>query len=244
MPRGGKLIIETANIELDEIYASSHADVVPGRYVMLAVSDTGHGLDAETQSHIFEPFFTTKPQGKGTGLGLSTVFGIVRQSGGHVWVYSEPGHGAAFKVYFPRVDEPADAAAAPIKSVESLYGSENILVVEDDEAVRDVSRLALEKYGYTVLEAERGTQALEAFGPLATAIDLVVTDVIMAGMSGPGLVLRLQKLHPDVKVLYVSGYTEEATIHHGVLTEGIAFLQKPFTPDGLVRKVRQLLDRD
>jgi len=244
MPRGGKLIIETANIELDEIYASSHADVVPGRYVMLAVSDTGHGLDAETQSHIFEPFFTTKPQGKGTGLGLSTVFGIVRQSGGHVWVYSEPGHGAAFKVYFPRVDEPADAAAAPIKSVESLYGSENILVVEDDEAVRDVSRLALEKYGYTVLEAERGTQALEAFGPLATAIDLVVTDVIMAGMSGPGLVLRLQKLHPDVKVLYVSGYTEEATIHHGVLTEGIAFLQKPFTPDGLVRKVRQLLDKN
>ena len=242
MPRGGKLTIETANIELDEIYASSHADVVPGPYVMLAVSDTGHGLDAETQSHIFEPFFTTKVQGKGTGLGLSTVFGIVKQSGGHVWVYSEPGHGAAFKVYFPRVDEPADAAAAPTKSVESLYGSENILVVEDDEAVRDVSRLALEKYGYTVLEAERGTQALEAFGPLATAIDLVVTDVIMAGMSGPGLVARLQKLHPDVKVLYVSGYTEEATIHHGVLTEGIAFLQKPFTPDGLVRKVRQLLD--
>ncbi len=244
MPRGGKLTIETANTELDEIYASSHADVVPGPYVMLAVSDTGHGLDAKTQSHIFEPFFTTKVQGKGTGLGLSTVFGIVKQSGGHVWVYSEPGHGAAFKVYFPRVDESADAAAAPEKSVESLYGSENILVVEDDEAVRDVSRLALEKYGYTVLEAERGTQALEAFGPLATAIDLVVTDVIMAGMSGPGLVLRLQKLHPDVKVLYVSGYTEEATIHHGVLTEGIAFLQKPFTPDGLVRKVRQLLDQN
>jgi len=211
---------------------------------MLAVSDTGHGLDAETQSHIFEPFFTTKVQGKGTGLGLSTVFGIVEQSGGHVWVYSEPGHGATFKVYFPRVDEPAAAAAAPTKSVESLYGSENILVVEDDEAVRNVSRLALEKYGYTVLEAESGTQALEAFGPLATAIDLVMTDVIMAGMSGPGLVVHLQKLHPDVKVLYVSGYTEEATIHHGVLTEGIAFLQKPFTPDGLVRKVRQLLDKN
>jgi DNA-binding NtrC family response regulator len=168
----------------------------------------------------------------------------VKQSGGHVWVYSEPGHGAAFKVYFPRVDEPADAVAAPTKSIESLYGSENILVVEDDEAVRNVSRLALEKYGYTVLEAERGTQALEAFGPLATAIDLVVTDVIMAGMSGPGLVVRLQKVDPDVKVLYVSGYTEEATIHHGVLTEGIAFLQKPFTPDGLVRKVRQLLDQN
>ena len=243
MPRGGKLTIETANIDLDEVYATSHADVAPGPYVMLAVSDTGHGLDAETQSHIFEPFFTTKVLGKGTGLGLSTVFGIVKQSGGHVWVYSEPGHGAAFKVYFPRVDEPADAAA-PTKSVESLYGSENILVVEDDEAVRNVSRLALEKYGYTVLQAERGTQALKAFGPLATAIDLVVTDVIMAGMSGPGLVVRLQKLHPDVKVLYVSGYTEEATIHHGVLTEGIAFLQKPFTPDGLVRKVRQLLDKD
>ena len=244
MPRGGKLTIETADIELDEIYASSHADVVPGPYVMLAVSDTGHGIDAETQSHIFEPFFTTKLPGKGTGLGLSTVFGIVKQSGGHVWVYSEPGHGAAFKVYFPRVDEPADAAAAPTKSIESLYGSENILVVEDDEAVRNVSRVALEKYGYTVLEAGSGAQALEAFGPLATAIDLVMTDVIMAGMSGPALVVHLKELHPDVKVLYVSGYTEEATIHHGVLTEGIAFLQKPFTPDGLARKVRQLLDKN
>jgi len=241
MPRGGKLTIETRNMDLDEGYASSHADVVPGQYVMLAVSDTGHGLDAETQSHIFEPFFTTKEQGKGTGLGLSTVFGIVKQSGGHIWLYSEPGHGATFKIYFPRIDEPADATAAPTKSVESLYGSENILVVEDDEAVRNVARLALEKYGYTVLEAERGAQALEAFGPLATAIDLVMTDVIMAGMSGPELVVRLQELHPDVKVLYVSGYTEEATIHHGVLTEGIAFLQKPFTPDGLARKIRQLL---
>lgn len=239
MPRGGKLTIETANIDLDETYASSHADVVPGQYVMLAVSDTGHGLDAETQSHIFEPFFTTKEQG--TGLGLSTVFGIVKQSGGHIWVYSEPGHGAAFKIYFPRVDEPADSAAAQTEAVESLYGSETIMVVEDDEAVRNFSQLALEKYGYTVLAAERGTQALEAFGPLAAAIDLVMTDVVMAGMSGPELVVRLQELHPDVKVLYVSGYTEEATIHHGLLTDGIAFLQKPFTADALARKVRQLL---
>ena len=242
MPRGGKLTIETANVVLDEFYASSHADVLPGRYVMMAVSDNGHGLDAETRTHIFEPFFTTKEQGKGTGLGLSTVFGIVKQSGGHIWVYSEPGHGATFKIYLPRVDEPADLAPEHAETVESLFGSETIMVVEDDKAVRRFTRVALEKYGYTVLEASSGAQALEAFGPLATAIDLVMTDVIMGGMSGPELVVQLQELHPDVRVLYVSGYTEEATIHHGVFTEGIAFLQKPFAPDGLVRKIREVLD--
>jgi PAS domain S-box-containing protein len=241
MPLGGKLTIETANIELDEAYASSHSDVIPGQYVMLAVSDTGIGLDAQTQARMFDPFFTTKEKGKGTGLGLSTVFGIVKQSGGHIWVYSEPEHGAAFKIYFPRVDEPTAPASADAKDVGSLFGSEVLMVVEDDDAVRGMSQSALEKYGYTVLAAESGAQALEAFGPLAATIDLVVTDVIMAGMSGPELVERLHELHPDVKVLYVSGYTEEATIHHGVLTEGIEFLQKPFTPDLLARRVRQLL---
>jgi signal transduction histidine kinase/CheY-like chemotaxis protein len=204
MPRGGKLTIETSNVELDEVYAKSHADVIPGRYVMIAVSDTGHGVDAETLAHIFEPFFTTKKEGMGTGLGLSTVFGLVKQSGGHIWIYSEPGHGAAFKIYLPRVDEPAVSGVEHPEVIESLYGSETIMIVEDDDSVRSFSRAALQKYGYTVLEAESGAQALVAFGPLATAIDLVMTDVIMGGMSGPELVALLEELHPDVKVLFVS----------------------------------------
>jgi CheY-like chemotaxis protein len=243
MPNGGKLTIETANVELDETYARTHPEVRPGRYVLLAVSDTGMGIDAETQSHIFEPFFTTKDQGKGTGLGLSTVYGIVKQSGGHTWVYSEPGHGATFKVYLPRVDGVELPAAQP-EGPAALKGSENIMLVEDDEAVRNLSRLVLEEQGYTVLAAESGAKAIEAFGPLATAIDLVVTDVIMPQMSGAELATRLQEMHPEVKVLYVSGYTEEATIHRGVLLEGVEFLQKPFTPQGLARKVREVLDKN
>ena len=244
MPNGGKLTIETANVELDETYARTHPEVIPGRYVLLAVSDTGMGIDAETQSHIFEPFFTTKDQGKGTGLGLSTVYGIVKQSGGHIWVYSEPGHGASFKVYLPRVDQPGESPTAQPESTTALKGSENIMLVEDDEAVRNLSRLVLEEQGYTVLAAESGAKAIEAFGPLATAIDLVVTDVIMPQMSGAELATRLQEMHPEVKVLYVSGYTEEATIHRGVLLEGVEFLQKPFTPQGLARKVREVLDKN
>ena len=242
MPNGGKLTIETTNVDLDETYTRHHPEIIPGRYILLAVSDTGLGIDAETQSHIFEPFFTTKDQGKGTGLGLSTVYGIVRQSSGHIWVYSEPGHGATFKVYFPRVDEVGESRTAQLESPSTLSGSENIMLVEDDESVRNLTRLVLEEQGYTVLAAESGAKALEAFGPLATAIDLVVTDVIMPQMNGAELVTRLQEMHPQVKVLYVSGYTEEATIHRGVLLQGVDFLQKPFTPEGLARKVREVLN--
>ena len=243
MPNGGKLTIESANIELDDAYSLSHPDVTPGRYVLLAVSDTGHGMDSGTQSRIFEPFFTTKEAGKGTGLGLSTVFGIVKQSAGHIWVYSEPGHGVAFKIYFPRIDEVTESLVTTAGPTESLNGSETILLVEDDDSVRDLSRSVLEGYGFTMLCAERGAIALEAFGPLATAIDLVITDVIMPQMNGAELVARLKELHSTVKVLYVSGYTEEATIHRGVIEKGVDFLQKPFTPDALARKVREVLDR-
>ena len=242
MPDGGKLTIETANVELDESYAQTHADVTPGRYVLLAVSDTGHGMDADTQSRIFEPFFTTKEPGKGTGLGLSTVFGIVKQSGGHIWFYSEAGHGVVFKIYFPRVDEAADLDGLDTVAYGTLTGAETIMLVEDDSSVRELSRSVLEKYGYTVLCAESGAVALEAFGPLATAIDLVITDVIMPQMTGAELIARLKELHPAVRVLYVSGYTEEATIHRGVIEKGVEFLQKPFTPEILARKVRQVLE--
>jgi CheY-like chemotaxis protein len=215
---------------------------VPGRYVLLAVSDTGLGIDADTQSHIFEPFFTTKDQGKGTGLGLSTVYGIVKQSGGHIWVYSEPGHGATFKVYLPRVDA-VESQMAPSEAPKSLEGSERILLVEDDEGVRTLARLVLEEHGYTVFSAENGPKAIETFGSLAGTIDLVITDVIMPLMSGAELAKRLGDMHSNLRVLYVSGYTEEATIHRGVLDEGVEFLQKPFTPQALARKVREVIER-
>jgi len=243
MPNGGKLTIETSSVELDETYTRTHPEVVPGRYVLLAVSDTGFGIDTETQLHIFEPFFTTKDQGKGTGLGLSTVYGIVKQSGGHIWVYSEPGHGATFKVYLPRVDAAGDSQIAPSDAPKSLQGSERVLLVEDDEAVRTLARLVLEEHGYTVFSAENGPRAIEAFGSLAGTIDLVITDVIMPQMSGAELAKLLREMHSDLSVLYVSGYTEEATIHRGVLDEGVEFLQKPFTPQALARKVREVIEK-
>jgi two-component system, cell cycle sensor histidine kinase and response regulator CckA len=244
MPNGGKLTIETANIELGEAYTLTHPEVTPGHYVLLAVSDNGIGMDAETQSHIFEPFFTTKEQGKGTGLGLSTVYGIVTQSGGHIWLYSEPGLGATFKIYIPRIDEAAASIEEHLGMFGSLEGSETIMLVEDDDAVRELATLTLEQYGYTVLPAESGTQALEFLGPLAVIVDLVVTDVIMPRMSGPALVALLKQMHPETKVLYISGYTEDATIQHGVLDHGVEFLQKPFTPEGLAQKVREVLDKN
>jgi two-component system cell cycle sensor histidine kinase/response regulator CckA len=245
MPNGGKLTVETGNVEIEEAYALTHPDIKPGHYVLLAISDTGHGMDAITQSQIFEPFFTTKEQSKGTGLGLSTVYGIVKQSGGHIWLYSEPGHGATFKIYFPRVDELAGSIDVQSEPAGSLDGSETILLVEDDEAVRKLSSLALEGRGYDVLAAQTGEQALEflsIIGP--NIIDLVVTDVVMPGMSGAQMIAKLSEVYPDVRVLYMSGYTEDATIHHGVLDQGVEFLQKPFTPDGLARRVRQLLDKE
>jgi two-component system cell cycle sensor histidine kinase/response regulator CckA len=241
MPQGGKLTIETANVELDDVYAGSHADVLPDQYVMLAVGDTGHGLDPETQSHIFEPFFTTKERGKGTGLGLSTVFGIVKQSGGHIWVYSEPGRGATFKIYLPRVDEVPISTRVGATPVMSLRGSETILLVEDDDLVREFARTALQAYGYTVLLAADAASALEQSGQRIGLISLMVTDVVMPRMTGRVLSERLRRSRPEMKVLYMSGYTDDAIVHHGVLDAETDFLQKPFTPVALARKVREVL---
>jgi len=242
MPQGGKLTIETANAELDESYARQHEPVRPGAYVMLAVSDTGVGMDAATKARIFEPFFTTKEKGKGTGLGLATVYGIVKQSGGYIWVYSEPGQGATFKLYFPRVDEPAAAREEPLRKPTRLRGTETILVVEDDQMVRHSTRRMLEAHGYRVLVAESGAEALMLVEQHVEPIHLVVTDVVMPGMNGREVVDRLRARRPDVKALYLSGYTDEAIVHHGIIESGIPFLQKPFTLEALGRKVREVLD--
>ena len=242
MPQGGRLTIETANVELDENYARTHAEVVPGRYVLLAASDTGHGMDADTQARIFEPFFTTKEPGKGTGLGLSTVFGIVKQSGGHIWFYSEPGQGATFKIYLPVVDEDVTSAGEEIEVGSSLNGSVTILLVEDDEMVREFARAALRSYGYTVLAAADAAEALEFSREHIGLISLIVTDLVMPGITGRKLSEQLTSLRPEMKVLYVSGYPDNAIVRHGLLDPETAFLQKPFTPDALARKVREVLD--
>ena len=241
MPAGGRLPIEAANVDMDEEYVRGHAPAGPGRYVMLALSDTGIGMDEPTKARIFEPFFTTKEAGKGTGLGLATVYGIVKQSGGFIWVYSEPGRGTTFKVYLPRIEEPAEPAAAPTATVE-LRGTETVLVVEDAPSVRMVTRQVLERYGYTVLEASNGATALRLAAKHHGRIHLLLTDVVMPGLSGRQLAQQLAQLRPDLKVLYASGYTDNAILHHGILESGIAYLQKPFTPETLGRSVRQVLD--
>jgi PAS domain S-box-containing protein len=244
MPRGGKLTIETANVDLDDDYARRHVGVTPGAYVMLAVSDTGSGMDPETQSRIFEPFFTTKSHGAGTGLGLSTVYGIVKQSGGHIWLYSEPGRGTTFKIYFPRVEEEAETEQPTPVIPQPTGGSETILLVEDEEVVRDVAHRILLRYGYNVLVAEHGEEALHICETHDGAIHLMITDVVLPQMSGRELADRVTGLRPEMKVLYVSGYTDNAIVHHGVLEPGTAFLGKPFTPDTLAVKVREVLDSE
>jgi two-component system cell cycle sensor histidine kinase/response regulator CckA len=241
MPGGGRLILETANAELDSTYAGTHIGVRPGRYVMLAVSDTGVGMNAEIRSRLFEPFFTTKEKGKGTGLGLSMVYGIVKQSGGDIWVYSEPGRGTTFKIYLPQVEEGAEEPAAP-RFVETAGGSETILLVEDEAGVRRLVRSILEQRGYAVLEAKDPEHALRLCGENSRRIDLLITDVVMPEMNGRELAAEAARMRPALKVLYMSGYTDNALVHHGVKGLGPAFLQKPFTPAALAKRVRELLD--
>ncbi|MEW6775971.1 MAG: ATP-binding protein [Bdellovibrionota bacterium] len=243
MPRGGRLTIETANVPLGADYCREHAEVKPGNYVLLAISDTGHGMDKEVLAHIFEPFFTTKELGKGTGLGLATVYGIITQSGGHVWVYSEPGHGTMFKIYFPRLDRvTGDPKAASPREEIVPGGTECILAVEDEPLLGTLVKDALEEKGYRIILAAGPDEALSAAKEHGEKIDLLLTDVIMPKMSGNLLAKEILKICPGVKVLYVSGYTDNAIVHHGVLDQGIAFLQKPFTPEALARKVRTVLD--
>jgi CheY-like chemotaxis protein len=243
MPDGGTITIETANIELESEYLEKRLEVIPGSYVLLSVRDTGVGLDAETQSHIFEPFFTTKGEGKGTGLGLSTVYGIIRQNNGYIWVYSEVGQGTVFKIYLPRVaeDEIEEITHQPVE-VTSLEGTETIMLVEDEVNVRLVARKFLQKQGYTVLEAGHPKEALEVCERDDHAIDLLITDVIMPDMSGRELAEQLTRKYPHLKVLYISGYANEALNQYGVIGSGIAFLEKPFSSESLALKVRQTLD--
>jgi PAS domain S-box-containing protein len=244
MPQGGRLTIETGNVELDDAYADQHVTVTSGSYVMLAVTDTGTGMDAQTQARVFEPFFTTKELGKGTGLGLSTVYGIVKQSGGSIWIYSEIGHGTSFKIYLPRVDEAAQVYQRIPETAEILQGTETVLVLEDDETLRRLSRSVLEMFGYRVLEAANGADALSLCETYEGPIELLATDVVMPGMGGGEAAKRLVELRPEMKVLFMSGYTEDTIFHQGVLDQEANFIQKPFSPDDLARKVREVLDAE
>jgi CheY-like chemotaxis protein len=241
MPEGGKLTLETRNLVLTEEYCRTHAVVVPGPYVLLAVSDTGRGIESRIQPHIFEPFFTTKEKGKGTGLGLSMVYGIIKQSGGYIWVYSEPNQGSTFKIYLPVSEDAGEALPEPPEEPELAMETKTVLVVEDDEMVRSLTCLGLRKYGFTVIEAVDTREALIQGAEFPGKIDLLLTDVVMPQMSGHQLAEKIEPLRPGIQVLYMSGYTDNAIVHHGVLDPGLAFLQKPFSPKMLARKIRSLL---
>jgi PAS domain S-box-containing protein len=243
MPAGGTLTIETRIVQLDHDYAHRHISVSPGRYVMLAVSDTGTGMDEETQAQIFEPFFSTKAPGRGTGLGLATCYGIVKQHGGNIWPYSEPGHGSTFKIYLPEVEAPVEHFPLPAIADDLPRGAETILLAEDEPSVRMLAARVLRAQGYTVVEAENGDAALElARAWTESPLDLLLTDIVMPHMSGKMLSGHIRTLFPTSAVLFISGYTDSAIVHHGQLDPGIVFLQKPFSPAALAHKVREVLD--
>ncbi|MBI4376515.1 MAG: response regulator [Elusimicrobia bacterium] len=242
MPDGGKLKIETANTTLDETSSGGQFEVKPGPYVTLLIADTGCGMDDKVLSHLFEPFFTTKEMGKGTGLGLSTVYGIVKQSSAYIWINSAPGRGTTFKICFPLVKEAAEPVASPERTIKSLRGSETILLVEDDERVRNLTRRILTQQGYKVLPTADGTEALRVCDEHKGDIHLLVTDVVMPRVSGGELARQILQTRAGIKVLYISGYTDNVIAHQGVLKPGIHFLQKPFTPEGLARKMREVLE--
>ncbi len=242
MPQGGKLAIETGNMEVGDDFAHAHYPIVPGGYVMLVVSDNGIGMSPETRERIFEPFFTTKQRSKGTGLGLSTVYGIVKQSGGFIWAHSEPGKGATFKVYLPRVEKNVTPLQGEVRWAAAPQGSETLLLVEDEDSVRGLARRILEGRGYRVLEAEDAQQALEVADAFAEPIHLLLTDLVMPGLSGRELAERLQPERPDMKVLYMSGYSDHAVLRDQTLNSGANFLHKPFTPESLASRVRDILD--
>jgi nitrogen-specific signal transduction histidine kinase/ActR/RegA family two-component response regulator len=240
MPDGGKLIIETRNMELDEEYALRHPPTVPGNYVMLVMTDTGIGMDIQTQAHIFEPFFTTKELGKGTGLGLATVYGVIKQSGGHIWVYSEPELGSTFTIYLPRVEQTVERKRTCDLATDSLHGSETVLLVEDEESLRTLTRTLLEQSGYTVLEAKGGSQAIEIARQHRGPIHLLLTDMVMPGMVGHEVADEVAPIRPEMRVIYMSGYV--GFTPRGVLDSDESFLPKPFTQDTLLRKVHEVLN--
>jgi nitrogen-specific signal transduction histidine kinase/CheY-like chemotaxis protein len=248
MPSGGVLTIETSNVVLDDTFVAEHVGTKPGEHVMLAVSDTGEGMEEEVKARVFEPFFTTKEAGMGTGLGLATVFGIIKQLGGHIWVYSELGRGTSFKIYLPRADDTATTSkalpAAPesLRTQQGIQGKETILLVEDRDDVRESALLTLEVQGYRVLAAKEGTEALKISETHKGPIDVLLTDMIMPGMSGKDLSKRIQELRPEIRVLYMSGYTDKAMMSRGILDAGEAFLPKPFSLESLSQSVRSLLE--
>jgi CheY-like chemotaxis protein len=243
MPKGGTIVIETANIELDADYVDSHASVRHGRYVMLSVSDTGCGMDEKTVSQIFEPFFTTKAPGQGTGLGLSTVHGIVKQSHGHIWVYSQLGKGTTFKLYFPQHEESAEALVEWSIDIEPVGGSETILVVEDDESLRNVTVALLESAGYKVLQAETAESAIALAQDRTESIDLLLTDVLMPGMGGVELSAHLKTLRPDLKVLLMSGYAGDLIARYGAIEPEMTLMEKPFTRHDLLSRIHTVLHK-
>jgi CheY-like chemotaxis protein len=243
MPDGGRLLIETMDVDLDATYVAQHRGSNRGRHVLIAVSDTGVGMDEATLARLFEPFFTTKPAGRGTGLGLATVYGIVKQSGGSIWVYSEPGRGSTFKIYLPAATAGVEPPPAPVDT-NALRGTETVLVVEDQAGVRGLIEKTLHRFGYTVIAASTGSEAVAAAVAHRGPIHLMLTDVVLPGASGREAARQVLAVRPTVRVLYMSGYTDDAIVHHGILDPGLAFIEKPFTADDLARRIREVLEAD